>query len=53
MITTARFLTGTWVRIAAIDLEEQEVIVQFAEGLVNYDYADMDEITLALVGHSA
>jgi len=33
--------------IAAIDLEEQEVTVQFAERQVNYDYADMDEITLA------
>ncbi len=33
--------------IAAIDLEEQEVTVQFAERLVNYDYADMNEITLA------
>jgi exodeoxyribonuclease V alpha subunit len=31
--------------IAAIDLEEQEVTVQFAERQVNYDYADMDEIT--------
>jgi len=33
--------------IAAIDLEEQEVTVQFAERQVNYDYADLDEITLA------
>jgi len=33
--------------IAAIDLEEQEVTVQFADRLVSYDYADMDEITLA------
>jgi len=33
--------------IAAIDLEEQEVTVQFAERQVNYDYADMNEITLA------
>ncbi len=33
--------------IAAIDLEEQEVTVRFAERLVNYDYADMNEITLA------
>lgn len=33
--------------IAAIDLEEQEVTVQFAERQVSYDYADLDEITLA------
>jgi len=33
--------------IAAIDLEEQEVTVQFADRQVNYDYADLDEITLA------
>ena len=33
--------------IAAIDLEEQEVTVQFADRQVSYDYADMDEITLA------
>ncbi len=33
--------------IAAIDLEEQEVTVQFAERQVSYDYADMNEITLA------
>jgi len=33
--------------VAAIDLEEQEVTVQFADRQVNYDYADLDEITLA------
>ena len=33
--------------IAAIDLEEQEVTVQFADRQVSYDYADMNEITLA------
>jgi len=33
--------------IAAIDLEDQEVTVEFAERQVNYDYADMNEITLA------
>ncbi len=33
--------------IANIDLEEQEVTVQFAERQVSYDYADLDEITLA------
>lgn len=33
--------------IASIDKEEQEISVQFADRLVNYDYADLDEITLA------
>lgn len=33
--------------ITAIDKEEQEVEVQFSERLVSYDYADLNEITLA------
>ncbi|WP_347278143.1 ATP-dependent RecD-like DNA helicase [Leptolyngbya sp. FACHB-541] len=33
--------------ITAIDPEEQEVSVQFAERIVSYDYADLNEITLA------
>ncbi|WP_250121656.1 ATP-dependent RecD-like DNA helicase [Chroococcidiopsis sp. CCMEE 29] len=33
--------------IAAIDLEEQEVSVQYQQRLVTYDYADLNEITLA------
>jgi exodeoxyribonuclease V alpha subunit len=33
--------------IASIDLEEQEVTVQFAERLVSYDYADLSELSLA------
>jgi exodeoxyribonuclease V alpha subunit len=33
--------------IAAIDLEEQEVTVQFAERSVSYDYADLNELSLA------
>lgn len=33
--------------ISAVDVEEQNVTVQFAERLVNYDYADLNEITLA------
>ncbi|WP_199755945.1 ATP-binding domain-containing protein, partial [Chroococcidiopsis cubana] len=33
--------------IAAIDLEETEVTVQYQERLVTYDYADLNEITLA------
>jgi exodeoxyribonuclease V alpha subunit len=34
-------------RITAIDLEQQEITVQFADRLVTYDYADLNEITLA------
>jgi exodeoxyribonuclease V alpha subunit len=33
--------------ISHVDLEEQEVIVEFAERQVSYDYADLDEIGLA------
>jgi exodeoxyribonuclease V alpha subunit len=33
--------------ISSIDLEEQEIVVQFAERAVTYDYADLAEITLA------
>jgi exodeoxyribonuclease V alpha subunit len=33
--------------ITSIDLEEQEVMVQFAERTVTYDYADLAEIALA------
>ncbi len=33
--------------IASIDLEEQEVAVQFAERNVTYDYADLSELSLA------
>ncbi|MBW4608179.1 MAG: ATP-dependent RecD-like DNA helicase [Hassallia sp. WJT32-NPBG1] len=33
--------------ITAIDTEEQEVIVQYAERDVTYDYADLNEIALA------
>ncbi len=33
--------------ISSIDLEEQEVVVQFAEREVTYDYADLTEIALA------
>jgi exodeoxyribonuclease V alpha subunit len=32
---------------AAIDVEEQDVTVRFAERSVSYDYADLNEITLA------
>ena len=33
--------------ITAIDVEEQEMTVHFAERSVSYDYADLNEITLA------
>ena len=34
--------------VASIDLEGQEVVVQFAdERAVNYDYADLSELSLA------
>nr|WP_258184026.1 ATP-binding domain-containing protein [Chroococcidiopsis cubana] len=33
--------------ITAIDLEETEVTVQYQERMVTYDYADLNEITLA------
>ena len=33
--------------ITSIDLEEQEVVVQFTERAVTYDYADLAEIALA------
>jgi len=33
--------------IAAVDVEEQEVVVQFGQRSVSYDYADLNEITLA------
>jgi exodeoxyribonuclease V alpha subunit len=33
--------------IASIDLEEQEVVIQFTERTVTYDYADLSELALA------
>src|SRR5947209_15772889 len=33
--------------IARIDMEEQEVLVQFADRAVSYDYADLGEVALA------
>ena len=44
---TREVFNGDLGAIAAIDLEEQEVMVQFADRLVKYDYADLDEISLA------
>ncbi|MEW6423601.1 MAG: ATP-dependent RecD-like DNA helicase [Bacillota bacterium] len=34
-------------RIAHVDLEEQEILVQFEDRRVSYDYSDLDELTLA------
>ncbi len=33
--------------ITSIDLEEQEIVVQFTERMVTYDYADLSELALA------
>lgn len=44
---TREVFNGDLGTIARIDLEEQEVIVQFAEREVNYDYADLGELALA------
>ena len=33
--------------ITSIDLEEQEIVVQFTERAVTYDYADLSELALA------
>ena len=33
--------------ITSIDLEEQEVVIQFTERTVTYDYADLSELALA------
>ncbi len=38
---------ATWALSLSIDLEEQEVVVQFAGRQVSYDYADLSELTLA------
>ena len=40
-------LNGDLGTILKIDLEEQEVLVQFAEREVSYDYADIGEVALA------
>lgn len=44
---TREVFNGDLGLIQAIDLEEQEVTVQFGERSVQYDYADLNEITLA------
>jgi exodeoxyribonuclease V alpha subunit len=44
---TREVFNGDVGTIAALDLEEQEVVVQFAERQVTYDYADLSELALA------
>jgi exodeoxyribonuclease V alpha subunit len=39
-------LNGKIGTVTSIGLEEQAVVVQFAERAVTYDYADLSEITL-------
>jgi exodeoxyribonuclease V alpha subunit len=44
---TREVFNGDLGTITRIDLEEQEVVVQFAEREVSYDYADLPELALA------
>jgi len=44
---TREVFNGDLGTITRIDLEEQEVVVQFAEREVRYDYADLSELALA------
>ena len=44
---TREVFNGDLGTITRIDLEEQEVVVQFAEREVSYDYADLSELALA------
>ena len=44
---TREVFNGDLGTISRIDLEEQEVVVQFAEREVSYDYADLSELALA------
>src|SRR5712692_3532575 len=44
---TREVFNGDLGAVANIDLEEQEVVVQFAEREVSYDYADLGELALA------
>jgi exodeoxyribonuclease V alpha subunit len=44
---TREVFNGDLGTITFIDLEEQEVIVQFAERALTYDYADLGELALA------
>jgi hypothetical protein len=42
-----KYLTAMWDLLLNIDTEEQEVIVQYQERDVTYDYADLNELALA------
>ncbi len=44
---TREVFNGDLGTITRIDLEEQEIVVQFAEREVSYDYADLSELALA------
>jgi exodeoxyribonuclease V alpha subunit len=44
---TREVFSGDLGTITRINLEEQEVVVQFAEREVSYDYANLSELTLA------
>jgi exodeoxyribonuclease V alpha subunit len=44
---TREVFNGDLGTVTRIDLEEQEVVVQFAEREVRYDYADLSELALA------
>jgi exodeoxyribonuclease V alpha subunit len=44
---TREVFNGDLGTITRIDLEEQEVVVQFAQREVSYDYADLSELALA------
>jgi exodeoxyribonuclease V alpha subunit len=44
---TREVFSGDLGTITRINLEEQEVVVQFAEREVSYDYADLPELALA------
>lgn len=44
---TREVFNGDMGTVAAIDLEEQEVVVQVASRQVSYDYADLSELALA------
>jgi len=44
---TREVFNGDLGTVASIDLEEQEVVVQFSEREVSYDYADLGELALA------
>jgi exodeoxyribonuclease V alpha subunit len=44
---TREVFNGDIGTMVSVDVEEQEVVVQFTERLVTYDYADLSELALA------